>query len=169
MPSSAEADKHGSIVIGFDVEWRPTGARSRRTQDVPEGETAPVAVVQLSSEFATVVVNVFALGRSLKPQSTLREACTAGATVLQPIFENQELLKVGLSCHEDLKRLRLTLPQCEFPNTKDLKVRDFSFSRMGIALIIMSVAVRTRVCTSAFFGRRKPSCADACVAVLHHA
>ena len=119
----------GVNVVGFDVEWRPNGKQKRSFHTIPEGESAPVSVVQLSSEFATVVVNVFALGSSLQPQSSLHEACAAGAAVVQAVFENHKLLKAGLGCHEDLKRLRLTLPQCEFPNTTDLRVSsDLLFS-----------------------------------------
>ena len=124
LPGTAEeALVEGGNAVGFDVEWRPTGKQKRAFHTIPDGESAPVSVVQLSSEFATVVVNVFALGSSLQPQSSLHAACASGAAVVQPVFENKKLLKVGLGCHEDLKRLRLTLPQCEFPNTTDLKVR----------------------------------------------
>lgn len=122
--SEGQSSELQGAVVGFDLEWRPKGPHIDRMQQLGsfQGEAAPVSVIQLSSQHATVVVNAFALGRSMKPHSTAHEASATGAAIVQPVFGNQELVKVGLGCYEDLRRLKLMLPQCEFPNTQDLKV-----------------------------------------------
>lgn len=121
-------------VIGFDVEWRPQGRRygystsSRNTElGGPAVKTpdVPVAVLQLSSEHANVVINVTALGRSVlgRAGAAERAACAAGVACARAVFECAAVRKVGLQCAEDVRRLRQVMPECDFQNVVDIKVR----------------------------------------------
>jgi hypothetical protein len=112
FPAPASRDKTSSAgrTVGFDAEWRAHLGR----REAPGGwsaprdsPAAPATVVQLSSELATVVVNLYALGTDMGGGSgSVTDACTAALVVAQPVFANSDMLKVGLHCQEDVARLK---------------------------------------------------------------
>lgn len=136
LPSASDGDPltqllfpdgtpHDSAVVGFDVEWRPEGRAFRGlggTTTATQRPPVPVAVLQLSSEHANVVINTVALGRSVLGEAGERAAGAAGVGCARAVLESEALLKVGLQCDEDVRRLQLALPECRFRNVVDIKV-----------------------------------------------
>lgn len=158
-------------VVGFDVEWRPQGRGYATSRGSTLGGSpavtpaVPVAVLQLSSEHATVVINATALGRSIlgRPACGEHDACAAGVAPATAVFESDTVEKVGLQCDEDVRRLRQVMPECSFRNVVDIKVCIASCcARHGFHQSVVSqqrfvVCVVVGVCFAMRSARRSPS------------